>query len=186
VWELSCPSCEKFLRETDLARDINKPDRHSPRNAKLPAHIVGNWSDSVGRIPLTPDELEIADQLEAQGTREMAQNAQRVASESLEAAKLRNIREQEEFAREAERHRHEAEMQLMATKIAQLEQLISGQHFAPPAPAVPSPGWYVDEAAPAPASGSPCADCGKIRTRQPGQKGPMPKFCDDCRTKAKV
>jgi hypothetical protein len=183
IWELNCPACERFLRETDLAHDINKPDKHSPRNANMPAHVVGNWSDSPVRIPLTPDELEVAEQLEAQGTREMAQNAQRVAGESIEAAKLKHLREQENYTREAERQQHETEIRLLQAEMAELRAILKAQQPAPAQPAAP---------AEEPVQSIPveifrhnaklgiCIVCGST-TKLPGAKGPAPKTCPDCR-----
>jgi hypothetical protein len=203
LWELKCPACEVFLRDTDLAHDINKPDKHSPRNANMPPHVVGNWADAATKIPLTPDELEVAEQLEAQGTREMAQNAQRVASESLEAAKVKNAREQEEYAREAERQRHASEMRLLQAEMSELRAMLKAQQqvpFVSSAPNTTTTGTVVGvEWTKSPLKGEKaeraetltpvqpgkmgiCIICGGP-AKHPGAKGPAPKTCPACRDK---
>ena len=182
IWELTCPTCENHLRSDP------------------------NWSPTTAKIPETFDEQQAREAQEQKGELErqdalfrFLESDQEFKSQLTQLMGLMTgnqapsnavtggvvcmnghdntagVKFCGECGTPMQRRATAGEIPIQVDTVLNLDAADANL----PAPPMPN---VVDLAVEAVVSGPACVECGEPITRRPGQKGPTPKKCADCRS----
>lgn len=122
IWRLSCPACETYLRDDIERSTYEMTDRDGKK------HTINNstWGTHELKIPKTPDEARIADDLEKEGKQSMAAAFQGVAGSLIADRRLQDMAAIDAAMKAEEAARADQRVAQLETELAEMRALVQG------------------------------------------------------------
>jgi len=166
VWKLACPQCEQEIKRDIKASTMEWIDKEKVKHT----YNTSVWGDDPSRVPMTPDEEHVSQNLETQGRASMAQAFQGMAQALISEQHKQTAVETEQSVHAQAKSEAALEIEQLREQIAALQQAFGTQQ----------PLLRPKNGNPQKAASALCPECGGP-LRQPGSRGPSPKVCASCK-----